>query len=56
MHWDAWFRRRRWERRMDAELPFHLACQVEEYMSRGLSLRQVLVGVEMALSACWPPS
>ena len=37
MKWDAWLRRRRWERRMDAEMRFHLDCQVEDYISQGLS-------------------
>lgn len=37
MKWDAWFRRRRWERRMDTELRFHLDCQAEDYMRQGLS-------------------
>ena len=37
MMWDSWFRRRRWERRMDAELRFHLDSQISDYMSQGLS-------------------
>ena len=37
MKWDERFRRRRWERRMDAELRFHLDSQISDYVSRGLS-------------------
>ena len=32
-----WLRRRSWERRMDAELRFHLDSQIEEYVRRGFS-------------------
>jgi hypothetical protein len=31
------FARRNWERRMDAELRFHLDQQIRDYMERGLS-------------------
>jgi len=37
MKWDIWFKRRRWERRMDAEFRFHLDSQISDYVSRGLS-------------------
>ncbi len=36
MKWDVWFSRRRWERRMDAELRFHLENQIDDYLSQGL--------------------
>ena len=37
MLWDAFFRRSRWERRLDAELRFHLEQQVGDYVAQGLS-------------------
>ncbi|MDX2152891.1 MAG: ADOP family duplicated permease [Bryobacteraceae bacterium] len=38
MNWTkAWLRRRRWERRMDAELRFHLESQIDDYLAQGLS-------------------
>src|SRR6266700_1217501 len=37
MKWDSWFRRRRWEARMDAELRLHLDSQIGDYLSQGLS-------------------
>ena len=37
MKWRAWFKRRQWERRMDAEFRFHLENQVNEYLNQGLS-------------------
>jgi putative ABC transport system permease protein len=37
MKWDSWFKRRRWEARMDAELGFHLQSQISDYVSHGLS-------------------
>lgn len=37
MKWNSWFRRRRWERRMDAELRFHLESQIAGYVAEGLS-------------------
>src|SRR5213594_736115 len=37
MKWESWLKRRRWERRMDAEFRFHLDSQINEYVSRGLS-------------------
>ena len=37
MLWDAFFRRSRWERRLDAELRFHLEQQVGDYVAKGLS-------------------
>ena len=36
MLWDALFRRVRWERRLDAEMRFHLEQQVRDYMAQGL--------------------
>jgi putative ABC transport system permease protein len=37
MKWNSWFRRRRWEERMNTELRFHLECQIEDYVAEGLS-------------------
>ena len=37
MKWDSWFKRRRWEQRMNAELRFHVESQIEDYMAQGLS-------------------
>lgn len=37
MLWDAFFRRNRWERRLDAELRFHLEQQVRDYVAKGMS-------------------
>ena len=37
MKWEPWFQRRRWERRMDAGLRFHLDSQIGDYMSRGFT-------------------
>src|SRR6266545_2266198 len=37
MKWESWFRRRRWEQRMDAELQFHLDSQIGDYIRQGLS-------------------
>jgi putative ABC transport system permease protein len=34
---DSWFKRRRWERRMEAEFRFHLESQISDYIRRGLS-------------------
>ena len=34
---DSWFRRRRWERRMDAEFRFHLDSLIGDYIRQGLS-------------------
>src|SRR4051812_5221400 len=36
MRWSFW-RKRRWERQMNAELQFHLEKQVSDYMQSGLS-------------------
>lgn len=36
MKWNLWFRRRRWEQKMDAELRFHLDSQISHYMEQGL--------------------
>jgi predicted permease len=37
MPWNLWFKRRRWERRMDDEFRFHLHSQISHYVSQGLS-------------------
>src|ERR1700733_14147348 len=37
MQWNVRFRRRGWERSMDAEFRFHLDSQRNEYIRRGLS-------------------
>ena len=37
MRWHSWFKRRRWEQRMNAELRFHLESQIEGYLAEGLS-------------------
>jgi hypothetical protein len=37
MKWHGWFRRRRWEGRMDAEFRFHLESQISEYISQGFN-------------------
>jgi len=36
MIWDTWLRRRRWEKRLDAELRFHLEQLINDYISAGL--------------------
>ncbi len=59
MKWDSWFRRRRWERRMDAELRFHLDSLIGDYMGQGLSreeaelrARREFGAVELAKDEC----
>src|SRR5580692_8038680 len=59
MKWDSWFRRRRWERKMDAELQFHLQSQIGDYVSQGLSqeeaelrARREFGEVELAKDEC----
>ncbi|MGH9673956.1 MAG: permease prefix domain 1-containing protein, partial [Bryobacteraceae bacterium] len=37
MMWDAWLRRRRWERRLDAEMRFHLEQQVRDSVRAGMT-------------------
>ena len=37
MLWNAFYRRNRWERRMDAEMRFHIEQQVRDYMAKGMS-------------------
>ncbi len=37
MRWNSWFKRRRWEQRMNAEFRFHLESQTEDYIGQGLS-------------------
>ncbi len=38
--WDAWFKRRRWEARMDRELQFRLDSLIRDYMSQGFTREQ----------------
>jgi putative ABC transport system permease protein len=59
MKWDEWFRRRRWERRMDTEFRHHLDAQIDHYLSRGLSreeaesrARREFGPVELAKDEC----
>ena len=59
MKWDSWFKRRRWEQRMDAEFRFHLESQISDYMSQGLSrqeaelrARREFGAVELAKDEC----
>ncbi len=40
MNWRAWFRRRPWEGRMDAEFRFHLENQINDYIAQGLGREQ----------------
>jgi len=56
---DLWLGRRGWERRMDAELRFHLESQIEDYVSQGLSreeaelrARREFGAVELAKDEC----
>ncbi|MFZ0594625.1 MAG: ABC transporter permease, partial [Bryobacteraceae bacterium] len=37
MKLSPWFKRRRWERRMEAEFRFHLEAAIDEYVRQGLS-------------------
>jgi hypothetical protein len=37
MLWDAFFRRARWERRLDAEMRFHVEQQVKDCVAQGFS-------------------
>ncbi len=55
MKWVSCFKRRGWERRMDAEFQFHMDSQVRDYMQRGLSREDAEVrarrdfgGIELA--------
>src|SRR5437870_2846658 len=59
MKWDSWFRRRRWERRMDDEFQFHLQSQIDDYISHGFSpeeaqlrARRELGSVDLAKDEC----
>src|SRR5712691_9294727 len=59
MKWDSWFKRRRWEERMEAELRFHLRSQISDYVSQGLSqeeaerrARREFGAVELAKNEC----
>jgi predicted permease len=40
MNWNSLVRRRRWERRMDAEMQFHLESQIADHVAQGLSREQ----------------
>jgi hypothetical protein len=40
MWWDAWWHKRRWERRMDVEFQFHLENLIGEFMRAGLSRQE----------------
>jgi hypothetical protein len=42
MLWDAFFRRSRWERRLDAELRFHLEQQAQDYVANGRSREEAV--------------
>jgi putative ABC transport system permease protein len=59
MQWNVWFKRRGWERRMDAEFRFHLDSQSNEYIRQGFSpeeaelrARQDFGAVELAKDEC----
>src|SRR5579859_1607164 len=56
---NKWFKRWRWERRMDAEFRFHLESQVDDYVSQGmprpeaeLRARREFGAVELAKDEC----
>src|SRR5260221_6205601 len=40
MKWDSWFRRGRWEARMDAELRYQEDSQIGDYVSQGLTRQE----------------
>lgn len=57
--WNAWFRRRRWEQSLDAELRFHLEQMIEDSIAAGLSpdearrrARRDLGSFELAKDEC----
>ena len=59
MLWDAFFRRIRWERRLDAEMRFHLEQQVRDYLAQGLSREEAqrrayreFGGIELSKEEC----
>jgi len=59
MLWDAFFRRNRWERRLDAELRFHLEQQVQDYVAHGMSRKEAqrrayreFGGIELSKEEC----
>ncbi len=59
MFWDAWFRKRRWERRLASELHFHMEEQVKEYVAAGLTPEQARIeafrefgSIELAKEEC----
>ncbi len=59
MKWNSWLKRRRWERRMDAEFQFHLDNQIKDYVSQGVSreeaefrARRDLGSVDLAKEEC----
>jgi putative ABC transport system permease protein len=58
MNWNGW-RKRGWERRMDAEFRFHLETQIDDYVSQGLSrkdaerrARREFGGLDLAKEEC----
>jgi putative ABC transport system permease protein len=59
MNWNNFFKRFRWERRMDAEFRFHLDSLIGDYVSQGLSpaaaelrARREFGAVELAKDEC----
>src|SRR5437899_140787 len=59
MKWDFWFKRGRWERRMNAEFRFHLDSLIGDYISQGLTrkeaesrARREFGAVELAKDEC----
>src|SRR5260370_19042430 len=59
MNWNKFFKRFRWERRMDAEFRFHLDSLIGDYVSQGLSpaeaelrARREFGAVELAKDEC----
>lgn len=60
MLWNAFFRRKRWERQLDSELRFHLEQQIRDYMAtKGLSRREAermayqdFGGIELSKEEC----
>src|ERR1017187_9302924 len=59
MLWDAFFRRVRWERRLDAEMRFHIEQQVRDDVAQGLSREEAqrkayreFGGIELSKEEC----
>jgi predicted permease len=42
MNWVSWFNRKRWERRMNAELQFHLDSLIEDYIRQGRNREEAI--------------